>query len=225
MAAAVVRNERLKKMKYVLASISMLGAFAALTLTAAPAAAQSLVDGDAGAGQARSATCAACHGAEGISVNPLWPNIAGQHATYIAATLRAFREGKRQDPLMTSQAMLLSEEDIDNLAVHFEGLPGAAQAVLDPGSVDRAEALYRGGDAENGVPACMACHGPTGRGNAAARYPAVNGQHAAYIAKQLRDYASGARQSDAPTEIMQTIASRLSQEDIDALASYLQGLH
>ncbi len=209
-------------MKNVFASIGML---AALTLIAAPAAAQSLVDGDPEAGRANSATCAACHGAEGNSVNPAWPNIAGQHASYTAASIRAFREGQRQDPLMTSQAMLLSDEDIDDVAVYFESLNGAAQAVADPRSIARAEALYRGGDAEDGVAACIACHGPTGRGNAAAGYPALNGQHAAYTAKQLRDYASGARESDGPTEIMRTIASRLDQEDIDALASYLQGLH
>ncbi len=210
-------------MKNVFASIGML---AVLALIAAPAAAQSLVDGDAEAGQASAATCAACHGAEGNSINPAWPNIAGQHASYIAATLRAFQgeEPRRADPVMTGMAAGLSEEAINNLAVYFESLPGAAQAVADPRTIDRAEALYRGGDSEDGVAACIACHGPTGRGNAAAGYPALNGQHAAYTAKQLRDYASGARTSDGPTEIMQTIASRLDQEDIEALASYLQGL-
>ena len=212
-------------MKNVFASISMLGTILVLSLAATPATAQSLVEGDGAAGQARSATCAACHGSEGNSVNPAWPNIAGQHAGYTAATLRAFREGKRQDALMTSQAMLLSEDDIDNIAVYFEGLPAAAQSVGNPSTVDRGEALYRGGDAENGIAACIACHGPGGNGNAAAGYPALSGQHAAYTAKQLQDYASGARQSDGPTEVMRSVAARLTQEDIDALASYLQGLH
>ena len=201
---------------------SMLAVFA---LVAAPASAQSLVDGDAAAGQARSATCTACHGAEGNSVNPEWPNIAGQHATYTAQTLRAFREGKRQNVLMSSQAMMLSEEDIDNIAVYYEGLAGAAQSVANPDNVERGKALYRGGDNENGVAACIACHGPAGRGNAAAGYPALNGQHATYTVKQLQDYASGARQSYAANEVMQTIASRLSQEDMEALASYVQGLY
>ncbi len=196
----------------------------ALALTAAPAAAQSLVEGDADAGQARTITCTACHGPEGNSVNPLWPNIAGQHATYTVATLKAFQEGKRQNALMSSQAMMLSEEDINNIAVYYENLPAAAQSVANPDTVAEGERLYRGGDSENGIAACIACHGPTGRGNAAAGYPALNGQHAAYTAKQLQDYASGARQSDGVTEVMQTIASRLSQDDIDALASYLQGL-
>ncbi len=213
-------------MKNVFASISILGTFSALALSAAPAAAQSLVEGDAAAAETRIVTCTACHGAEGNSVNPLWPNIAGQHATYTVATPKAFQEGKRQNALMTSQAMMLSEEDINNIAVYYEALPAAAQSVADPDSstVARGEQLYRGGDSENGIAACIACHGPTGRGNAAAGYPALNGQHAAYTAKQLQDYASGARQSDGVTEIMRTIASRLSQEDIDAIASYLQGL-
>ncbi len=212
-------------MKNVFASISMLGAVCALALTAAPAAAQSLIEGDAEAGQARIVTCTACHGGEGNSVNPLWPNIAGQHATYTVQTLLAFQQGKRQNALMTSQATMLSEEDIRNIAVYYEGLPAAAQSVANPDNADRGERLYRGGDAENGIAACIACHGPAGRGNAAAGYPALNGQHAAYTAKQLQDYASGARQSWGDNEIMQVIASRLSQDDIDALSSYIQGLH
>ncbi len=202
----------------------MLGAMCALALTAAPAAAQSLVEGDADAGQARTITCTACHGPEGNSVNPLWPNIAGQHATYTVATLKAFQEGKRQNALMSSQAMMLSEEDINNIAVYYENLPAAAQSVANPDTVAEGERLYRGGDSENGIAACIACHGPTGRGNAAAKYPALNGQHATYTAKQLRDYASGARKSVDKTRIMNEISARLSEEDIVALASYLQGL-
>ena len=212
-------------MKNVFASISTLGTFFALALTAAPAAAQSLVEGDASAGQARSTTCTACHGAEGNSVNPLWPNIAGQHATYTVQTLKAFQEGKRQNALMSNQAIMLSEEDINNIAVYYEGLPAAAQSVANLENMDRGERLYRAGDAESGVAACIACHGPAGRGNAAAGYPALNGQHAAYTVKQLQDYASGARQTYGENEVMQAISARLTQDDMDALASYLQGLH
>ena len=196
----------------------------ALSLAAAQAHASSLVDGSAEAGKAKSITCTACHGAEGISVNPLWPNNAGQGAPYIVAQLQAFKSGQRQDPLMAPQAMLLSDEDMRDLAVYFESLPAAVQAVADPATVNRGEALYRGGDADKGVPACLACHGPTGRGNAAAKYPALQGQHAAYTAKTLRDYASGARESVDKTHIMRDIASRLSNEDIEAVASYVQGL-
>ncbi len=197
---------------------------AGLALAALQVQAESLVDGSADAGKARAITCTACHGPEGNSISPMWPNIAGQNANYLLAQLKAFKEGKRSDPLMTSQAALLSEEDMHNLAVYFESLPAAAQAVADPSKLARATALYRGGNAENGTAACIACHGPTGRGNPAATYPALKGQHAAYVAKQLQDYAAGARTSDDPTHVMRDIAERMSKDDIQAIASYVQGL-
>ena len=197
---------------------------AAASLTANYALAESLVDGSVDAGKTKSITCTACHGAEGNSVNPVWPNIAGQNAPYIVTQLHAFKTGTRKDPLMAPQAMLLSDQDILDLAVYFESLPGAVQSVADPSKVDKGEALYRGGDSAEGVAACLACHGPTGRGNPAAKYPSLQGQHATYTAKQLHDYASGARTSDGTTKIMRDIASRLSDDDIDALASYVQGL-
>lgn len=197
---------------------------AALSLAAAQLHAGSLVDGSAEAGKAKSITCTACHGAEGNSVNPLWPNNAGQGAPYIVAQLQAFKNGLRNDPLMAPQAMALSEQDMHDLAVYFESLPAAVQAVANPATVNRGEALYRGGDADKGIPACLACHGPSGRGNPAAKYPALQGQHAAYTSKTLRDYASGARQSVDKTQIMRDIASRLSDGDIEAVASYVQGL-
>lgn len=192
--------------------------------------ASSLVDGDAAAGKDKSATCSACHGAEGNSANPAWPNIAGQNAKYLVAQLKAFQPGEngepalRSDPLMTSMAAPLSDEDIRDLAVYFEGLPAAANSVADNSTVAKAEALYRGGNEENKASACIACHGPTGRGNPAATYPALNGQHAVYTAKQLRDFVSGARKSADKTNIMRDVASRLSEEDIEAIASYVQGL-
>ena len=196
----------------------------AFLLAALQAPAESLVDGSGDAGKAKSLTCAACHGAQGNSVNPLWPNIAGQHAGYTVSQLQAFKSGSRQNPLMSSQAMLLADEDMRDLAVYFESLPAAVNSIADASKLDKGEALYRGGDSSKGVAACLACHGPTGRGNPAAEYPALQGQHAQYTAKQLRDYASGARTSDGVTRIMRDIATRLSEDDIVALASYVQGL-
>jgi cytochrome c553 len=199
-------------------------AFAGLALAAFQVQAESLVEGSAEAGKSKAVTCAACHGAEGISANPLWPNIAGQAAPYLVTQLKAFKDGARKNPLMTSQAMMLSEQDMADLAVYFESLPAPAQAVADPGVVVTGEALYRGGEVSNQVAACIACHGPTGTGNPAAGYPALKGQHAAYTAKQLRDYASGERVSDGKTRVMREIAGKLSEEEIVALASYVQGL-
>ena len=182
------------------------------------------MEGSAEAGKSKAVTCAACHGAEGISANPLWPNIAGQAAPYLVTQLKAFKDGARNNPLMTSQAMMLSDQDMADLAVYFESLPAPAQSVANPDLVTTGEALYRGGEVTEQIAACMACHGPTGTGNPAAGYPALKGQHAAYTAKQLRDYASGERVSDGKTRVMRDIAGKLSEEEIAALASYVQGL-
>jgi cytochrome c553 len=195
-----------------------------MTLAALQVQAESLVDGSVDAGKSKSVTCAACHGPAGISANPLWPNIAGQAAPYLVSQLQAFKDGSRKNPLMTSQAMMLSEQDMADLAVYFESLPAPAQSVADPNLVGKGEALYRGGEVTEQVAACIACHGPTGTGNPAAGYPALKGQHAAYTAKQLRDYASGERLSDGTTRVMRDIAGKLSEDQIVALASYVQGL-
>ncbi len=205
-------------------NIKLAFATAGFLLIATQVQAESLVDGSAEAGKAKSLTCTACHGPEGNSSTAMWPNIAGQNAPYLRTQLKAFKDGSRKDPLMTAQAMMLSEQDMADLAVYFESLPAAAQAVGNPGSVDRGEALYRGGNSANGTAACLACHGPSGRGNPAAKYPALQGQHADYTAKQLTDYAAGTRETDGKTRIMRDIAATLSKEDIAALSSYVQGL-
>ena len=149
--------------------LSSLFALAGLALASTHIQAESLVDGSADAGKARALTCTACHGPEGNSASPLWPNIAGQNAPYLLAQLTAFKDGSRVDPLMSSQAMMLSDEDMANLAVYFESLPAAAQSLADENLLDRGQALYRGGNKEDEASACLACHGPTGRGNPAAK--------------------------------------------------------
>jgi cytochrome c553 len=204
--------------------LSSLFALAGLALASTQIQAESLVDGSADAGKARALTCTACHGPEGNSASPLWPNIAGQNAPYLLAQLKAFKDGSRVDPLMSSQAMILSDEDMANLAVYFESLPAAAQSLADENLLDRGQALYRGGNKEDEASACLACHGPTGRGNPAAKYPALQGQHAAYTAKQLNAYADGARTTDGKTHMMQDIAANLDKDDVAALSSYVQGL-
>jgi cytochrome c553 len=204
--------------------LSPLFVVAGLALASTQIQAESLVDGSADAGKASALTCTACHGPEGNSASPLWPNIAGQNAPYLLAQMMAFKDGSRVDPLMSSQAMILTDEDIANLAVYFESLPAAAQSIADESLLDRGEALYRGGNKGNEASACLACHGPTGRGNPAANYPALQGQHAAYTAKQLHAYADGERSTDGKTHMMQDIAANLDKDDIAALSSYVQGL-
>ena len=144
-------------------------------ILSAPAQAESLVDGSADAGKARALTCGACHGADGNSVNPEWPSLAGQHASYAYQQLQAFKNGGRVNALMSGQAMLLQDQDMRDLAVYFESQTAAAKAVADAKTVDKGEALYRGGDKASSASACMACHGPKGRGNPAANYPLHRG--------------------------------------------------
>jgi cytochrome c553 len=201
--------------------------FAALTmciLISGAVSADGLVDGSAEAGKAKAIVCGACHGPDGNSVNPVWPSIAGQHPAYIVSQLHAFKNGTRTEPLMLGQAMMLTEEDMRNLAAYFSELQVATKFVADPATLDHGERLYRGGSRDNLTPACIACHGPNGRGNPAASYPSLKGQYAAYIAKQLRAYASGERRSDGVTRVMRDIAAKLSEEDIVAVSSYVQGL-
>ena len=204
------------KLKYLLLTSSM---FAVALANGEP-----LIEGSAEAGQARSVTCAACHGPDGNSVNPAWPSIAGQNGPYILKQLEAYKSGSRADPLMTGQALPLSEQEMQDLAVYYAAQAAAPKAVAVPETINKGEALYRGGDAENQVAACLACHGPTGRGNPAAAYPMLKGQHATYTATQLRNYANGQRKSDGPTRVMREIAARLNEDDIVAVASYIQGL-
>jgi cytochrome c553 len=183
-----------------------------------------LIDGSAEDGESKAVTCGACHGADGNSVNPAWPSIAGQHAQYIVDSLQSFKDGSRSDVLMSGQSMILQEQDMKDLGAYFSSQAAAAKSVADPALLDKGENLYRGGDKESSAAACIACHGPTGRGNPAASYPSLRGQYAVYTAKQLRDYASDTRKSDRPTKVMRDIASRLSEEDIVAVSSYIQGL-
>jgi len=180
-------------------------------------------DGDPEAGKQRAITCAACHGADGNSVNPEWPTLAGQNERYFKETMQAFKTGKRSNPLMTAQAMLLNETEIENLAAYY-ATQTANQRTADPELAARGESLYRGGDKSKGISACIACHGPTGRGNAPAGYPQLTGQHATYTAKQLNDYKSGARTSDGERQIMRNITAQLTSEQINAVAAYIQGL-
>ncbi len=180
-------------------------------------------EGNAEEGAKRSVSCGACHGADGNSVNPQWPSIAGQNATYLANTLRAFQNGTRSDVLMSGQAQSLNEQDIENLAAYY-AIQQITQRTASLELAKIGERLYQGGNKETSLTACIGCHGPSGKGNAPAGYPSLSGQHAAYTAKQLDAYQSEARKSDGDTMIMRNVAARLTQNEINALAAYIQGL-
>lgn len=186
--------------------------------------ADGLVNGSAKAGKDKAVSCGACHGADGNSVNPTWPSLAGQSATYIVDQLKAFKKGSRSNVLMNAQVLSLSDEDMADVAVYFSEQPAAPRAVADASLVDKGQALYRGGNKEEGTPACMACHGPNGAGNPAASYPSLSGQYAIYTTAQLKAYASGERKSDGATKVMRDIAKSLDDDDMVAVASYIQGL-
>jgi cytochrome c553 len=181
-----------------------------------------LAAGSVEAGQAKSATCGACHGMDGNSLSPEWPNLAGQHASYIERQLKAFKAAERQNDLMSPMAMILSDEDMTDLAAYFATqTPRGGET--EPSKLNLGQRVYRAGNVSGGVMACAGCHGPNGRGNPLAGYASIQGQHATYVANQLRAYKAGTRQTD-PNQMMRNVAALLSDEEIDAVASYVQGL-
>ncbi len=183
----------------------------------------SLQAADLQAGKDKAVLCAACHGTDGNSVNPVWPKLAGQHPKYLEKQLHDFKSGKRKNTNMSPMAAPLNDQDIANLALWFstqKPKPGAA----DPALVELGSRIYRGGIPDKGVPACTGCHSPTGAGNPEAGYPALSGQHAEYTKIQLEAFRKGERNND-PAGIMRTIASGLSDQEIEALSSYVSGLH
>jgi len=197
------------------------GAFA-LTLIGS-ASADPMVDGDAEAGEGKSAACAACHAADGNSTNPEWPKLAGQHAKYTFEQLKAYKSGLRDNAVMMGQVQNLDEQDMKDLAVFYARQtpqPGSA----DPDIAEAGKRLYRGGNLETGVTACIACHGPRGEGVPMANYPMLSGQHAEYTIQELKAYRDGERATDRAA-MMRDIAARMTDEEIEAVAEYIQGLY
>jgi cbb3-type cytochrome c oxidase subunit III len=180
--------------------------------------------GDAAAGQAKTAVCGACHGPDGNSMAPNFPKLAGQGETYLKKQLHDIKSGKRQVLEMTGMLTNLSDQDIADIAAYFASQKGSVGAA-DPKVVAHGEELFRGGKLDQGMPACTGCHAPNGAGNAAAGFPHLGGQHAAYIAKQLTAFREGERTNDGDTMVMRSIAAKLSNKDIEAVSSYIQGLH
>ena len=190
-------------------------------------------------GAALSATCMACHGANGNSSNPEWPNLAGQNAAYIERQLHLFHDGRRTGKMgdasasmMPAMATALTDQNIEDVAAYYaQQTPAGLEA--DPSYWQAGQKIYRNGDRARGIPACAACHGPSGRGNPAAGYPALRAQHAVYVVKQLNAYSGdvryaknehGASFGGDNAAIMHTIAARLSDEDMRNVASYIQGM-
>lgn len=190
------------------------------------AAAQVYAAGDPVAGAQKVQTCAVCHGPNGNSANPVWPKLAGQHPEYTYKQLQDFKSGARANPQMTPMAAPLSEQDMQDIAAYYAQqslqetpLPSSTEAV----TIEAGEKIYRGGDLASSQPACMACHGPAATGNPAAKYPSLAGQHSAYTAAQMQAFRSETRTNDM-NNMMRGIAAKLTNEEIEAVSLYIQGL-
>ncbi len=179
--------------------------------------------GNAEAGKTKSATCAACHGADGNSTNPEWPKLAGQHAGYIVKQLTDLKKGEtRKNATMSPMAAPLSEQDMADLAAYFSSQTRKL-GEADQSKVALGEQVYKGGNNATGVAACAACHGPTGAGNPASGFPSLYGQQTTYVKNQLNAFRKGERSND-PGKMMQNIAANMTDKEIDAVAEYVTGL-
>lgn len=182
--------------------------------------------GDPQAGESKAGVCAACHGMDGNSQIPQWPKLAGQHEDYLARQTRMVRDQQRDVPQMYPIVMNLSDEDIDDISAWYASQtikPGVADEAL----VEAGRTLYHSGNPDSGIPACMGCHGPTGNGIPGAGFPMLRAQHAEYTADRLRRYRNGETngEEDSYSEIMVAVSNNLTDAEIEAVSSYIEGLH
>ncbi len=194
------------------------------TLILAGFASFSHAQGDAAAGESKAAVCGACHGADGNSMVGSNPKLAGQNARYLIKQMQDIKGGARTVPLMTGILNNSSDQDIQDIAAYFESQEKTLQGA-NPDLIEVGQSIYRSGIASLNIAACTACHSPTGQGNSQAGFPALGGQHSEYTAAQLRAFRSGDRSNDGQSSPMRILAERLTDKEIDALASYISGLN
>ncbi len=191
-----------------------LGLFSAVSANAA---------GDAAKGATiANQVCMACHGADGNSMIPMYPKLAGQHPEYIAKQLNNFKSGERNNAIMAGMVTTLSAEDMDNLGAFYASQVAKGGTAQSNGKGSAGEKIYKAGIAGMGVPACASCHGPAGAG-VPVQFPRLAGQHAEYTIAQLKIFRSGERANDA-AKMMRMIAAKMSDEEMAAVADYIQGL-
>ena len=177
-------------------------------------------------GKELSVSCAACHGDNGISVNPVWPKLAGQNPKYLASQLYEFRkgaDGNRNNAVMYGIAMTLSDSDIEDLSAYYASLKSNVGLTQDK-YLELGRNIYRGGNMDIKIQACISCHGPNGQGNYAAAIPMLSGQHSQYTYQQLKNFQSSMRSNDY-NKMMRNIVHRMTDEEMKAVASYIQGLY
>ena len=201
-------------------SKTLLYAFASLLLVTAT---KLMAEGDPVAGKQKTLTCTACHGPDGNSTTPMWPKLAGQHAEYTSKQLMDFKNGKRENALMAPMTASMNDQDIEDIAAYYASQQPTI-GLTNPEYLELGERLYRAGDRKTGLAACMACHGPNGAGNPAAKYPLLSGQHADYTATQLKAFKAESRNND-DNNIMRSIAGKMNNKEIEAVSEYIQGLH
>lgn len=197
---------------------------ASLVLAVSSIGVQAQTAGDAAAGERKSAVCAACHGADGNSELGSNPKLAGQNVRYLVKQMTDIKEGNRTVALMTGLLDNMSEQDLEDIAAYYAEQEHTIQGA-DPALVELGSSIYRGGIADLGVAACTACHGPSGDGVAQAGFPSISGQHAEYTATQLKAFRAGERTNDGDSAPMRTVSERLTDREIEALASYMAGLN
>jgi len=165
--------------------------------------------------------CITCHGPKGQSAVGTWPKLSAQHAAYTAKQLKNFKEGTRANPIMMGMAATLTDQDMQNIAAYLVKQPVSLGVAQDKATIELGQSIYRGGIAAKGVPACAACHGPTGAG-IPSQYPRLGGQWAEYTNAQLLAFREGVRKNSSQ---MTTIATKLSDLEMKAVSDYMAGLH
>jgi cytochrome c553 len=196
--------------------------------------------GDPKAGATKAGTCAACHGLDGNPADPQYPRLAGQSERYVSQQLALFKGGERNTAMaavMMPFASMLNAQDMRDIGAYFATQKAGAGIADDTVIADGpnkdmkfyevGQHLFRAGDATRGIPACMACHGPAGAGNPGPAYPHIGGQQSAYVVRRLQEYRAGTTTERDPHlfNVMATVTKSLTDEEINSLGSYLQGLH
>ena len=165
--------------------------------------------------------CLTCHGPKGQSATATWPKLSAQHAAYTTKQLKNFKDGTRANPVMMGMAATLTEQDMQNISAYLAKQPVSQGIAQNKSTIELGQSIYRGGIAAKGVPACAACHGPTGAG-IPSQYPRMGGQWAEYNAAQLLAFREGVRKNSSQ---MTTIATKLSDQEMKAVSDYMAGLH
>ncbi len=180
--------------------------------------------GDAAAGKTKSAACGGCHGFDGNSPIAMYPKLAGQNEAYIVKQVKDFKANTtRQNAIMLGMVAALSDDDAADIGAYFQAQSVSQVATFDETKAAAGRELYKGGDLQTGIPACQACHGPTGGGTAGIGYPQLGGQYVDYTLAQLKAFKAGSRSND-DKELMRSIVEKMSEEDMVAVANYIASL-